>query len=150
MEAQIRRMVREDEREVLAMMRLFYDSPAVLHTASDEVLRRDFLDCVGEMPLLRGYVFEQGGEIAGYAMAAMSYTTEYGGLCVWLEDLYIKPPYRGMGFPRKLFHLLEEEFPEAVRFKLEVEAENERAIAAYEKNGYRRSPYLEMTKEMEQ
>lgn len=148
MNLKIRKMKQGDETEVLAMMRVFYDSPAVLHTSSDEVLKRDIADCISDMPYVSGYLFEVDGVVAGYAMTAVSYTTEYGGICVWLEDLYLKPEYRGKGLPNQFFMYLEEQYPEAVRFKLEVEKENEFAIAAYQKNGYGISPYIEMTKEM--
>lgn len=144
----IRKMIKEDTEEVMAMMRVFYDSPAVFHTSSDAVLRKDIEDCLSDMPLIHGYVFEVENQIAGYAMTALSYTTEYGGLCVWIEDLYFKPEYRGQGLGTSFFEFLEKEYPHAVRFKLEVEAENESAVAVYKKNGYGISPYFLMTKEM--
>lgn len=146
----IRKMLHRDADEVFAMMRVFYDSPAVLHTASDEILKRDIEDCLGNMPFIEGFVFEEQETIAGYAMTAMSYTTEYGGICVWLEDLYIKPEYRGAGLASVFFEFMEKQYPHAVRFKLEVEQENVGAIAAYKKNGYGISPYFEMTKEMQE
>ena len=93
-------------------------------------------------------MFEQGSALAGYAMISKGYTTEYGGLWIWLEDLYIKPEYRRQGLGSALFGYLEERYPEAVRFKLEVERENEGAIKTYERSGYGISPYFEMTKEM--
>lgn len=145
----IRKMQQRDSEEVLRMMRVFYDSEAVFHTASDEVLRRDVEDCLREdMPLLDGFVFEDGEKLAGYAMTAFNYTTEYGGICVWVEDLYLKPEYRGQGLSTLFFHSLETLYPQAVRFKLEVEKENTPAISAYKKCGYVISPYFEMTKEM--
>ena len=147
-ERTIRPMEAKDKSEVMQMMRIFYDSPAVFHTSSDRVLEKDIDDCISDMPFIRGFILEVSGEIAGYAMTALSYTTEYGGICVWLEDLYIKPEYRRMGLSAALFCFLEEEVPEAVRFKLEVEPENEGAVACYKRNGYEISPYFLMTKEM--
>ena len=144
----IRKMKQIDAEEVFQMMRVFYDSPAVFHTSSDAVLRKDIEDCIGKMPFVDGYVFEEDGILLGYAMTTPSYTTEYGGLCIWLEDLYIKPEYRHMGIGTKFFDFMEQTYPDAVRYKLEVEQKNEKAIAAYKKNGYGISPYFEMTKEM--
>lgn len=144
----IRPMTKEDKEEVLRMMRVFYDSPAVQHTASDEILEKDVEDCLSDMPYLDGFVIEQSGQIAGYAMTAKSYTTEYGGICVWLEDLYIKPEYRHSGIAGKFFVFMEEYYSDAVRFKLEVEPENKFAVKCYQKYGYHASPYFEMTKEI--
>ncbi len=144
----IRVMTREDAPAVFEMMREFYDSAAVIHTSSDEVLRRDIEACVSDLPLIEGFVFEENGKITGYAMASQNYTTEYGGICIWVEDIFLKEGHRGGGFSTQLFAFLEQRYPQAVRFKLEVEAENERAIAAYRKNGYQISEYYLMTKEM--
>lgn len=144
----IRKMVEKDTEEVFGMMRVFYNSDAVFHTSSDAVLMRDIADCVSDMPFVEGFIFEVDGNIAGYAMTALSYTTEYGGISVWVEDIYLKPEYRKLGISSKFFRYIEELYPRAVRFKLEVEQENEIAIASYKKNGYEISPYFEMTKEM--
>lgn len=146
----IRAMKREDFEEVLGMMKVFYASPAVLYKASEEVLLRDMEDCLSDMPFVEGYVFEEEGKIAGYSMAAKGYTTEYGGICIWVEDLYIKPEYRHRGLGTQFLAFLEKEYEgRAVRFKLEVEEDNGTAIEAYKKCGYQISPYFEMTKEVD-
>ena len=144
----IRKMETRDTEEVFEMMREFYDSPAVFHTSSDAVLRKDIEDCISDMPLVEGFVFEEDEKLLGYAMTALNYTTEYGGISVWIEDIYLKPEARGKGIATDFFAFIEKQYPQAVRFKLEVEQENEVAIAAYRRNGYSISPYFEMTKEM--
>ena len=144
----IRKMERRDRETVLAMMRSFYDSPAVIHTASDAVLERNVNDCIGDEPLIEGFVFEENGRTVGYSMASRYYNTEYGGLCIWVEDLYFLPEYRGRGLAGEMFEFLEKRYPNAVRFKLEVEPENERAVQAYLKNGYKALDYTVMAKEM--
>ena len=130
-EINIRPMNENDRTEVLSMMRVFYDSPAVIHTSPDSVLEQDFRDCSGDLPYLRGFIAEHHGSVAGYAMTSVSYTTEYGGVCVWLEDLYIKPEYRRFGIGTEMLRHIEKTFPEAVRFG----------------EGYRLSDYGLMTKE---
>ncbi len=145
----IRSMQEKDREEVLKMMQVFYASDAVIIKASDEILQKDISDCIGDCPYVNGYVFEVEGEIAGYGIAATGYSTEFGGVCIWLEDLYMKEQYRGQGIGRKFFEAVEEIYEEkAVRFRLEVEKENESAIALYEKMGYHFSTYDEMSKEI--
>lgn len=145
----IRPMEDRDTEEVLAMMKVFYDSPAILHKASEEVLRRDIRDCVRDVPFVEGFVFEKENQIAGYSMIAKSYSTEYGGICIWIEDLYIKPEYRGSGIGTQFFSYLEEQYGEnAVRLRLEVEKDNARAIGVYKKCGYQELSYVQMTKEI--
>lgn len=106
----IRPMEKKDTDAVFQMMRSFYNSPAVLHQSSDAVLRQDIADCVGDNPFVEGFLFEDGSVIAGYSMAAKGYSTEYGGVCVWVEDIYVIPEYRGRGIGTQLFQFLEDRY----------------------------------------
>ena len=145
----IRFMEERDRSEVFSMMREFHSSDAVIYTASDEILHRDISDCIGDMPFIEGFVFEDAGEILGYSMVAKSYTTEFGGLCVWIEDLYIKEEFRGKGIGGEFFDFIEKRYEDkAVRYKLEVEEENVRAVSMYKKTGYDELGYRIMSKEM--
>ena len=128
----IRRMIEKDREAVLAMMRFFYTSPAVLSDGSEEIYNADIDYCVGDSPYLEGYIFEENETVQGYAMVAKSFSTEFGKPCMWVEDLYMKPEYRGLGIGSQFFRFLEEKYPDAL-FRLEVEAENERAVKVYEK-----------------
>ena len=138
---EIVRMDRSNSSEVYGMMRVFYDSPAVLHTSSDRVLKNDIEACIGDCPYLDGYVFMEDGQVAGYSMVSKSYTTEYGGICAWIEDLYIKENFRRRGISKQFFEKLPSMYPEIVRFKLEVEPENVRAIETYKRCGYTKLHY---------
>lgn len=145
----IKRMEEKDTQDVLEMMRDFYDSPAILHQVSEEVLRRNIAACVGDNPLIEGLVFRAHGGIAGYTMLAKSFSTEFGGACVWIEDLYMKPEYRGGGIGTQFFQYLEDTYREkAVLLKLEVEPGNTWAIDVYKKCGFSELPYTEMIKEL--
>lgn len=141
----IREMVQQDKETVLQMMRVFYSSSAVWTNGSEEIFLADIENCVGDCPFLEGYVFQEGDEIQGYAMVAKSFSTEFGKPCMWIEDLYMKPAYRGLGIGSLFFHYLEEKYKDVI-FRLEVEKENTKAIGMYEKNGYAFLPYAEMKK----
>lgn len=138
-------MTRAHEDAVLAMMRVFYSSPAVHTNGSEEIYKNDFLACVGDSPYAEGYLFGEAGKPVGYAMLAKSFSTEFGRPCVWIEDLYLLPEARGRGTAGRFFRFLEEKYPDAI-FRLEVEEENENAVRAYLKSGFSAMPYLEMKK----
>lgn len=141
----IRKMIQDDKSTIIDMMRVFYASPAVLSNGSEEIFEADVENCVNDSPYLEGFVFEENGEILGYGMIAKSFSTEFGKPCIWVEDLYLKPEYRGQGISSKFFEYLEQNYTDCI-FRLEVEEENERAIHVYEKNGFAVLPYMEMKK----
>lgn len=145
MEWAIRLMQERDRSPVLEMMQVFYASPAVLSNGSQEIFMADIDGCVSDSPFIEGYVFENGQQLLGYAMVAKSFSTEFGKPCVWIEDLYLKEEYRNFGIGSQFFRFIEERYPDAL-FRLEVEAENERAVHVYRKCGYEVLPYMEMKK----
>ena len=141
----IRPMQAKDKEAVLAMMRVFYASDAVLSNGSEEIFHNDVDNCVGPSPYLEGYIFECDGAIQGYAMVAKSFSTEFGKPCIWVEDLYLKPSCRGLGLGSRFLHYIEEAYPDCV-YRLEVESENGPALRTYTKCGYNILPYMELKK----
>lgn len=139
----IRSMTIEDKSHVMEMMKTFYASPAVWSNGSEEIFAADIENCVNDSPYLEGYIFEDAGELQGYAMLAKSFSTEFGKQCIWIEDLYINDQYRGLGIGSQFLDTVREKYPDAL-FRLEVEDDNERAIRVYEKSGFSYLPYKEM------
>ena len=145
MNSTIRVMTKKDKTDVLEMMRVFYASPAVYTNGSDEVFSSDIEHCINENPYLEGYVIENPNAIQGYAMIAKSFSTEFGKPCIWIEDLYIKEEYRGLGLGNMLMEFITKKYLDCI-FRLEVEEENERAVKLYKKCGFSVLPYMEMKK----
>ena len=143
----IRKMKFEDKSEILSMMKIFYSSELVFTNGSDEIFNKDFETCINNSPYLDGYVFTQDETIMGYAMIAKSFSTEFGKYCVWLEDLYLKPLYRGLGIIPKFMNFIEKEQQNTI-LKLEVEDENAHAVHVYSKQGFKKLPYYVMKKEL--
>lgn len=141
----IRLMNASDRVNVLQMMKDFYSSSAVLSSGSQEIFMNDIDCCISDSPYLEGYVFEESGKIQGYAMVAKSFSTEFGSLCVWLEDIYVKTEYRGLGIGGEFLRFIQKKYAGSV-FRLEVERENAGAVKLYEKNGFAVLPYMEMKK----
>ena len=145
MDFEIRKMQFEDKQEILNMMEEFYSTEAVSTNGSDEIFETDFENCIGDCPYLEGFVFCQNKNILGYAMIAKSFSTEFGKICIWLEDLYVKKEYRGQGIISKFFEYAEKRYKNSI-FKLEVENDNIHAIQVYKKRGFNMLPYVEMMK----
>ncbi len=145
MNSTIRLMTEKDKPAILQMMRVFYNSPAVFTNGSEEIFCSDIENCINDNPYLEGYVIENSKEIQGYTMVAKSFSTEFGKTCIWLEDLYVKEEYRGLGIGKMLMDFITKKYTDCI-FRLEVEEENERAVNLYKKCGFTVLPYLEMKK----
>ena len=64
---------------------------------------------------------------------------------LWVDEIYIRPQYRGIGLAKELLIFVKEHFAGKVkRIRLDVEADNEKAIALYEKMGFVPLNYQQM------
>ncbi|MDR0616949.1 MAG: GNAT family N-acetyltransferase [Synergistaceae bacterium] len=145
----IRDFVSGDRDEYMRMSDEFYSSEAVLHPITRDNLVSTFEQCLLGNPLLRGLMLEKDGAAAGYALLSFTWSNEAGGLCVLLEEAYIVPRFRGEGLGSALIRHVEKEYDgKARRFRLEVTQRNERAIRLYERMGFGRLDYAQMTKDI--
>ena len=72
------------------------------------------------------------------------YSAEVGGRCVFLEEIFLKEEYRRRGLGAQVMAWLEQEYPAARRFRLEVTQANQGAVHLYQKAGYTFLRYEQM------
>jgi len=70
-------------------------TPALLHDA-----------LFGPSPALYGHVAEAGGEVVGFALWFLNFSTWLGRHGIYLEDLYVRPEHRGSGHGKALLTTL--------------------------------------------
>ena len=143
----IRKLTPGDRETYLQLADEFYHSSAVLHPVPAEHCVRAFEEMMRSEDYLCGYLFEEDGEIAGYAQLSRSYSQEAGGTVVWVEEIYVRPEFRGAGLGRALLRMLPELAP-AARYRLEIEPDNARAEKLYREMGFDLLPYRQMVREM--
>ena len=135
----------EDRALILPMVEDFYQGDAVLHPVETEIMERSFQDAADPLePLLRGILIEVDGQPAGYIYITQCYSAEVGGRCVFLEEIYLMPAFRGRGLGGEILAWIERQYPTARRFRLEVNDINRSAIRLYEKSGYEYLRYEQM------
>ena len=133
------RDIRPEERELfLTLCHEFYHSPAVSHPVPDQNFDQTFTLAIEGSPYVRVLLLLADETPAGFAILSLTHSNEAGGLCVLIEDLMVKSEF---------FHFLEESYPHAARFRLEVMADNEGAIRLYERQGFVSITYRQMIKE---
>lgn len=131
----IREINKSDENEYFEMAENFYNSDAVSHKIPKENFKSAFESAINNNPYIKLYILEIEGIIAGYAAIAVTFTTEGGGKTVWLDELYIKPEYRGKGLGRELIGFLKSD-GSIKRIRLEITPENEKAKKLYISEGF--------------
>lgn len=141
----LRDLTPEDAPVVLPMVEEFYHSDAVDHSVDPAILEQSFRDAADPAePLLRGLLIQWDGEVAGYLYITQCYSAEVGGRCVLLDEVYLKPEFRGRGIGTRILAWLEESYPAARRFRLEVTQANQGAARLYRSAGYELLHYDQM------
>ena len=136
-------MQRDDSEIVIGMMRKFYTSPAVITNGSEKIFAANVKNCLDDSICAEGFIFEFDGKIIGYGITARSYSTEFGGECIWLEDIFVDAEYRGHGVGSKFIRYIKTRHPDKI-LRLESEAGNNAALNLYKHFGFKELPYLEL------
>lgn len=84
------------------------------------------------------FIFREGDQDAGYLMLAFGYSFEFGGRIGFIDELYIKPDFRGKGLGKIILKQLKEKMEGIglASLRLEVEQYNQQAIRLYESEGF--------------
>lgn len=107
-------------------------------------MERSFLAAAGNEPLLRGTLIFEEGRLAGYLYVTLCYSAEVGGTCVFIEEVYLLPEFRGRGLGRQVLEWIFTQYPDSRRFRLEVTQMNQGAAHLYEKCGFQYLCYDQM------
>jgi GNAT superfamily N-acetyltransferase len=91
----------------------------------------------GEHPAAEALIAEVGGETAGYALFFPTFSTFLSIQGIWLEDLFVRPDYRGAGVGRALLSAVAGKARERGAERLEWSALdwNELALGFYRRIG---------------
>lgn len=97
----IRPAVREDAGRIVAFIRELAEYEKLAHEAvADETgLARQLF---GPTPRAEVLIAEVDGEAAGFALFFHNFSTFVGKPGLYLEDLFVRPQYRGLGLGKRL------------------------------------------------
>ncbi|MEP6487684.1 GNAT family N-acetyltransferase [Microcoleus vaginatus GB2-A3] len=93
----------------------------------------------GQPPLVRVLLAELAGTAVGFALFYSSYSSLLTQPCLWLDDLFVQAPMRGLGVGTALLKYLAEiaDSTNCGRMEWTVNTGNAPGIAFYEKQGAR-------------
>lgn len=90
------------------------------------------------------------GEAAGYAITVYLWSNEFGGDIAVLDELYVKPSWRGQGIAgRFLSHLSHVAAGALQGIQLEVTPDNDRALGFYRRRGFAPAPNRHLFKRLD-
>ncbi len=142
----IRRMQQGDWDSYRALATEFYNTDAILTEPDEALFRASFQEMMTRDTYLEGYMLEEEGACAGYAILAKSFSPELGGMMLWVDELYVRKAFRSNGLGSQLFDFVQQRYGhKAKRIRLEVDADNKKAISLYENLGFEVLPYQQMT-----
>lgn len=100
----IRRAQASDAALILSFIRALAEYEKLAHAAvaTEQDLLRDGFSAQGGEPKFRCLIAEWNGAPAGFALYFYSYSTFQGRSGIWLEDLFVKPEFRGRGIGKAL------------------------------------------------
>ena len=102
---EIRSARREDADEIVALiyeLALYEKAPEEAKATREDILSTFFCD----QPKVFCEIVEVDGEIAGCAIWFLNYSTWQGKHGIYLEDLFIRPHFRGHGYGKALLQHL--------------------------------------------
>lgn len=139
------RKINENDREVmLDMFDEFYHSPGVLHAVPKSHFERTLNEVYSGSPFIDCYIFEQDGRAVGYGQLSLTYSNEAGGICVWLEEIYVRPAFQSKGLGSEFLYFVKNEYKNAARLRLEIEPDNDGARKLYKRMGFSELEYQSM------
>jgi GNAT superfamily N-acetyltransferase len=100
-ELEIRAATEDDFPLILSLIKELAEYERLSHevVATEESLRHWLF---GERPVAEVLIGHHGGEPAGFALFFHSFSTFLGKPGIYLEDLYVRPEFRGAGIGRAL------------------------------------------------
>ncbi len=134
---------KEDLNLYLNLATSFHMGPASFTQPDQEIFKRNFNHILKDKGAF-GYFVSEGETVAGYLLCSLMFSTEVGGVSLWLEELSILPEFQGAGLGSETIESLLEMFPDIKRFRLEVAPSNEKAKSLYERLGYNFLKYEQM------
>lgn len=138
------RRIKESDRELYyEYVDLFYNSDVVNAPVPKINYELTFNEFMRSDDYVWCYIFEQDDKPCGFAMLSKTFSQEAGGVSVTVEEIYVEPEYRNKGLGTEFFEYMKKNIP-AARYRIEVEADNEKAKRLYERMGFEVLPYVQM------
>ena len=134
-----------EKSDFMAMASDFYASGAALNSVPARHFERTFDRFFGT-DTLKGLALTDGRETVGYCIITLFWSNEFGGTVAFLDELYIRPEYRGRGLGTRALAAIKEYSASlnCAAVRLEVNPAHPDTIRLYGRNGFEPLRYTQM------
>lgn len=125
------------QNEVVEMMRALYDHDEAASPVDYSLFSSTIENLVSNPAAGQIVLLQEGNELRGYALLIPYWSNEFGGVLLFVDELFVSSTFRNKGIGRRFFHHVEQQRPfDAVALALEVSPSNRRARRFYESLGF--------------
>jgi ribosomal protein S18 acetylase RimI-like enzyme len=135
--AHFRPFTETDLPELKAMILELYAEDAQGEPMSEHKIRCTVRELLRHPQKGRVIIFCVAEAAVGYAIVIYSWSNEYGGHIATIDELYVRPPWRGQGIGSDFLGHIAASGDDSVKgLRLEVTPANERALDYYLRQGF--------------
>ncbi|MFO0979662.1 MAG: GNAT family N-acetyltransferase [Planctomycetaceae bacterium] len=140
---------RQQAFELSGMMaELYREDPPATGQISSEYFQRTISRLLQHPDQGSILLLQHNSDLCGYSILVPYWSNEYGGVLLFVDELYVKPAFRNRGFGTAFLNHIVKHCPDGTaRICLEVSHRNTKARALYESLGFVARPYSTMTLE---
>lgn len=126
-----------DQPELERMVLALHEEDPCAEKMSAEKIRGTVAELAAHPDKGTIVIFAEEGAVAGYAIVIYRWSNEYGGDIALVDELYVKPPWRGKGVASAFLDHVPGLRPGRIKgIQLEVHPGNGRALALYRSLGF--------------
>lgn len=127
-----------DKDELMNMVLSLYTEDSSPVEMNAEKIERTIQKLMGNTDEGAILMIESGSTIVGYTILINYWSNELGGNIVNIDELFIKPGFRGKGIATNLIkQLINKRIYGSIAIQLEVTPDNNKAAALYRKIGFK-------------
>jgi len=121
------------------------EDPSKLPISEDNIIRTTN-ESISNPERIQIFIMRTSAVSIGYGIITFSWSNEYGGEIIHIDEMYIKEEYRNMCIGSHFIRHILELYKNAVLCTLEVTPENKNALRFYERLGFNLSANMHMLK----
>lgn len=147
MNLSIKKYDKKYKKDVKNLMKKFYKTDGVLHDINENYIDNTMTLLDSNSELIEVILVLNSDKVVGYSLLSNTYSSECGGLAVWIDEIYVLDEYRGKKLSNKIFDYIIENYKNASRFRLEAVENNEIAISLFKKYGFEKFDYMQFIRQ---